>query len=392
MLSAGRCKKMLGQSAALPPTPPESARGLVRGGGVVDSLEVPSNRVSQPRISSRLPVLVFLPLVLCATACVRDTANDAAARVNGYRITHAELEKYYQSQVTDSGGDATPDQERMMRLNLLGELIDRQIMLDRAEKLGLMAVDDEVESSFQEYGSRFRDEAEFERHLEDASATVEEIKNELRRNLTIENLLHSRITSRIEVSESEMRDYYDKNLGNFNVPEQQVHLAWILVTARSETPVPNLQNDDATDAETAKKKILMLEARLQDGEDFATLAQNYSEDPVSTASGGDLGFIPQSSLEQVDLTLRRVVASLSPGDVSPVIPTGDEYRIIKIISTEQAGQRDYSDPRVQQTIRETIRGRKDQLLRAAYLEVARNEAEIDNYLARSVVADFGVSD
>jgi peptidyl-prolyl cis-trans isomerase SurA len=331
-------------------------------------------------------------LVLCATACVRDTANDAAARVNGYRITHAELEKYYQSQVTDSGGDATPDQERMMRLNLLGELIDRQIMLDRAEKLGLMAVDDEVESSFQEYGSRFRDEAEFERHLEDASATVEEIKNELRRNLTIENLLHSRITSRIEVSESEMRDYYDKNLGNFNVPEQQVHLAWILVTARSETPVPNLQNDDATDAETAKKKILMLEARLQDGEDFATLAQNYSEDPVSTASGGDLGFIPQSSLEQVDLTLRRVVASLSPGDVSPVIPTGDEYRIIKIISTEQAGQRDYSDPRVQQTIRETIRGRKDQLLRAAYLEVARNEAEIDNYLARSVVADFGVSD
>ncbi len=357
-----------------------------------DSMELPSSRVSQPRICSPFLVRVFLPLVLCATACVRDAGSDAAARVNGYRITHAELEKYYQSQVTDSGGDATPDQERMMRLNLLGELIDRQIMLDRAERLGLMAVDDEVESSFQEYGSRFRDEAEFDRHLEENGTTAEEIKNELRRSLTIENLLHSRITSRIEVSESEMRDYYDKNLGSFNVPEQQVHLAWILVTARSETPVPNLQNDDATDAETAKEKILMLEARLRDGEDFATLAQNYSEDPVSTASGGDLGFIPQSSLEQVDLTLRRVVASLSPGDVSPVIPTGDEFRIIKILSTEQAGQRDYSDPRVQQTIRETIRSRKDQLLRAAYLEVARNEAEIDNYLARSVVADFGVSD
>ncbi|MDA1313626.1 MAG: SurA N-terminal domain-containing protein [Acidobacteria bacterium] len=336
--------------------------------------------------------VVIACLVLCLSACVRDPGADAAARVNGYRITHAELEKYYQSQVTDSGGDATPDQERMMRLNLLGELIDRQIMLDRAEKLGLMAVDDEVESSFQQYGSRFRDAAEFDRHLEERGVTVEVIKADLRRTLTIEKLLHSQITSRVVVTEPEMRAYYDKNLGSFNVPEQQVHLAWILVTARSETPVPNLQNDDATDAATAKKKIEMLEARLRDGGEFATLAQNYSEDPVSTASGGDLGFIPQSSLEQVDLTLRRVVASLSAGDVSPIIQTGDEYRIIKILSIEQAGQRDYSDPRVQQTIRETIRGRKEQLLRAAYLEVARNEAEIDNYMARTVIVDFGISD
>ena len=176
------------------------------------------------------------------------------------------------------------------------------------------------------------------------------------------------------------------------MPEQQVHMAWILVTARSETPVPNLHNDDAVDEEAAKKKIEMIEARLRDGEEFATLAQNYSEDPVSTASGGDLGFIPQSSLEQVDLSLRQVVASLTPGEVSPIVKTGDEYRIIKLISVEQAGQRDYSDPRVQQTIRETIRSRKDQLLRAAYLEIARNEAEIKNYLAREVVDDFGVLD
>ncbi len=335
---------------------------------------------------------VIACLVLCLGACVRDSGGDAAARVDGYHITHAELEKYYQSQVTESSGDATPDQERMMRLNLLGELIDRQIMLGRAEKLGLMAVDDEVESSFQEYGSRFRDAAEFDRHLEERGITVELIKTELRRSLTIDKLLHSQITSRIVVTEAEMRAYYDKNLGSFNVPEQQVHLAWILVTARPETPVPNLQNDDATDAATAKKKIEMIEARLRDGAEFASVAQNYSEDPVSTASGGDLGYIPQSSLEQVDLTLRRVVAALSPGDVSPIIQTGDEYRIIKILSMEQAGQRDYSDPRVQQTIRETIRSRKDQLLRAAYLEVARNEAAIDNYLARSVIADFGVSD
>ena len=338
----------------------------------------------------RLVAILWIGLVFGTSACDRDPVDGVAARVNGYRITRAELEKYYQSQVGNSPSVGTVDQERMLRLNLLGELIDRQIMLDRAEKLGLMAVDAEVENSYQEYRSRFNEDAEFDRQLEDRAITVEELKNEIRRNLTIEKLLNHQITSRIQVDETEMRTYYEGNIGSFNVPEQQVHMAWILVTARRETPVPNLHNDDAIDEEAAKKKIEMIEARLQDGEEFATLAQNYSEDPVSTASGGDLGFIPQSSLEQVDLSLRQVVASLTPGEVSPIVKTGDEYRIIKLISVEHAGQRDYSDPRVQQTIRETIRSRKDQLLRAAYLEIARNEAEIENYLAREVVDDFGV--
>ena len=340
----------------------------------------------------RVAARALLGLLVAATACVQHPGGDVAARVNGYSITRAELEKYYQSQVGDSPVVGTADQERMMRLNLLGELIDRQIMLDRAEKLGLMAVDDEVEERYQQYRSRFNSDAEFNDHLQERTATVEDIKADLRRTLTIEKLLNNQISSRIEVDEAELREYYEANTGNFNLPEQQVHMAWILVTARPETPVPNLQNDDATDDETARKKIDMIQARLRDGEDFATLAQNYSEDPDSTASGGDLGFIFQSSLEQVDLTLRQTVAALSPGEISPIIKTGDEYRIIQLISIEQAGQRDYSDPRVQQTIRETIRSRKDQLLRAAYLELARNEAEIENYLARQVVADFGVQD
>jgi peptidyl-prolyl cis-trans isomerase SurA len=136
----------------------------------------------------------------------------------------------------------------------------------------------------------------------------------------------------------------------------------------------------------------MIAQRLQNGEDFAEVAQSLSEDNESTASGGDLGFIPQSSLERADLTLRRVVASLSPGEISPVIKTEADFRIIRLISIEPAGQRDFSDPRVQQTLRETLVNRKDQLLKAAYLEVARNEARVENYLARQVIEQVGLSD
>ena len=57
-----------------------------------------------------------------------------------------------------------------------------------------------------------------------------------------------------------------------------------------------------------------------------------------------------------------------------------------MITREPAGQRDLNDPNVQQTIRETLIGRKEQLLRSAFYEVARSEAEVVNYFAQSIVA------
>ncbi len=344
-----------------------------------------------PGVPRVLLAAAVLSISFLAAACERDPGDRVAATVNGYRITYAELDKYLSTQDLDSTSSSTEEDNRMLRLNLLRELIDRQIMLDKAQRLGLMAVDGEVEDRYQDYRSPYDSDAALEEHLRARGMSVTELKNELRRSLTIEKLLNAEISSKIHVGESELRAYYQENQANFHLPEQQLHMAWILTTARPETPVPNRRNDDAQDLETARQKIEMIEQRLANGEDFATLAQNYSEDTLSTANGGDLGFIPQSSLEQIDLTLRRVVASLSPGDVSPVIKTGDEFRIIKLISVEHAGQREYSDPHVQQRLRGLLRNRKEQMLKAAYLEVVRNEAEIENFLARDVVRDFGAS-
>jgi peptidyl-prolyl cis-trans isomerase SurA len=331
-------------------------------------------------------------VLLLAVGCQPSSQDGVAAVVNGYKITHAELEQYYQSQVDQTRAPRSEDEQRMLRLNLLREVIDRQIMLQRAEKLGLMAVDSEVETRIKEYRAPYDSDAAFEANLKARAMTVEDLKTELRRALTIEKLFNKEVTSQISVTDAELKAFYEENKASFNLPEQQLHLAQIVVTPKPEVPVPNLLNDDARDVETAQAKIEMIAQRLQNGEDFAEVAQNFSEDADSTASGGDLGFIPQSSLERADLTLRRVVASLSPGEISPVIKTGDDFRIIRLLSVEPAGQRDFSDPRVQQTLRETLTNRKDQLLKAAYLEVARNEARVENYLARQVIEQVGLTD
>jgi peptidyl-prolyl cis-trans isomerase SurA len=338
-----------------------------------------------------VPFLV-LAFSLLLAGCNRGPSADVAATVNGYRITRAEVERHYQNQLREMSETPSEDEARMLRLNLVRELIDRELMLQRAEKLGLMAVDSEVEDSLKSYRAPFASQAEFENHLRERGLSLDDLRNELRRSLTVVKLFNKEITSTISVTDDEIRAYFEQNKAMFHQPEQQFHLAQILVTPRAEVPVPNRRNDDAIDAATAQQKIEMLEQRLKNGEDFDTLAQEYSEDPDSTPNGGDLGFLPQSSLGESNLTLRRVVASLSPGEVSPVIKTGDQFRILKLISIEPAGQRDYSDPRVQQTIRDTLTRTKDQLLKAAYLEVARNKAKVENFIAREVTVSFGIAD
>jgi peptidyl-prolyl cis-trans isomerase SurA len=332
------------------------------------------------------PLLPAL-LVLCL-GCRKSPDPKVAAVVNGHNITYDELEKYYRAQMQATPEKPDEEQVTMTKLNLLRELIDNQIMLQRAERLGLMAVDADVDAKLTELKAPYTEE-EFQKQLKSRGATVDEIKADLRRSLSIQKLFNKEITAKISISDAEVRAFYEANKASFNLAEPQVHVLQILVTSIPDPQVRNLRNDKASNEDEARKKIQMIENRLKQGEDFVTLAQNYSEDPDSAPNGGDLGFIPQSALDKADAELRRTVALLRPGEISPIVHTPQAYRIIKLQSREPAGQREFSDPRVQQTIRERLLNRKDQLLKAAYYETARNEAKVVNYLAEKVVESAG---
>ncbi len=339
------------------------------------------------------PGIFFAALTaLLAPACGDPAAGGIAAKVNGYKITFAEFEAYYASQYPDQAGPENSEQAQMLRLNLLRELIDRHIILQKAESLGLVAVDDEVDRELERYRSPFDSDEEFLESLAERGMTREDLRLETRRNLTIQKLFNKEISSRITVTEEDLRAYYEQNAAAFTFPEQQVHLAQILVTEVEEVPVPNLRNDDAADRKSAQEKIEMLHQRLNNGESFATLAQNYSEDPDSTPNGGDMGYLAQSSLEKAHVNLRRAVAALQPGEISDIVETDGQYRILRLISIETAGRREFSDPAVQQQLRDSVVNRKRQLLRAAFFDVERSGASIRNYFAERIAAEYGVRD
>jgi peptidyl-prolyl cis-trans isomerase SurA len=256
-------------------------------------------------------------------------------------------------------------------------------MLQRAEKLGLMATDGDVDGKLAELKAPYTEE-DFQRQLSARHMSMDDLKTQLKRDLSRTKLFNKEITSHIAITDKDVGDFYNANKSSFNFPEPQVRMAQVLVTPVPDPNVRNLKNDKAQNDEQAKKKIEMIQARLRQGEDFANLAQNFSEDSNSAPNGGDLGFIGESALERANTELRKAVMGMAPGQITPVLHTSEGYRILKVLSKEAAGQRELNDPRVQQNIREILRNRKDQLLRAAYYEVARNEAKVVNYLAQSI--------
>jgi len=330
-------------------------------------------------------LLLVIAIAGATVACKRAVPDDVVAVVNDKVITKAELEKFYKSNFPNLPADQKEDDELLRKkLELLRDMIDSEIMMQRAEKQGLIATDADVEAKLNEFRAPYTQE-EFQKQLDARGFTLEDLKTQIRKDQSVRRLFNKEITSRVNISDQEVKAFYEQNKASFNLAEPQYHIAQILVTPRADDDVRNLKNDNATDRESARRKIQMLDARLKQGEDFTLLAQNYSEDPSTNQNGGDIGFIPESALAQASPDLRRAVLSLQPGQNSSIIATPEGFRIFRLISREPAGQRELNDPRVQQTIRNTLINRKDQLLQAAYYEVARNEAKVVNYFAEKVI-------
>jgi len=348
-------------------------------------------------MSRRVFALVLLACALIVlAACKKSPPPNVAATVNGRSITYADLDKQYaaaqlpQPRTTGGGAAEGEDSVAVTRLEVLRTLIDNEIMLQRAEKLGLMAQEADVDAKLNELKAPYTQE-EFQKRLADRKITAEELKTQIRRDLSVQRLFNKEITSHISITDKDVADAYNANREGFNLAEAQLHIAQLLVTPNPDPNVRNLKANKAQNADQAKKKIQMLAARLKQGDDFAMLAQNYSEDPESAANGGDIGFIPESAMEKADVELRKAVMQLQPGQISSIIPMPGGYRIFKLISREPAGQRELNDPRVQQTIREGLLNRKDALYRAAYYEAARNEAKITNYYVASILEKMRAS-
>ncbi|HET8824188.1 MAG TPA: SurA N-terminal domain-containing protein [Terriglobales bacterium] len=344
-------------------------------------------------LQSSLVAAAIVGVLLTAGCSMKPSGDNVAASVDGQKIYRADLEKYYQSQTAGSNQPLSDEQATSLRLSILRELIENEILMHRAEKLGLLATDDEVDRKLTEIKSPYTVE-QFNQRLQESKMTLDDFKRNIRRALTADKVLHKEVTSKISVTEQDIKDYYNAHHAEFNLIEPRYHLAHIIVTS---TPDPQGGNaNKARNEAEARKKIETVLTRLDAGDDFGSLAMAFSEDSSTAPNGGDLGIIPESALKQTDPATRDAIMKLKPGQYTGIIPLSNgatkqtgAFRIVKLIAMEPAGQRDLSDPRVEQEIRTALQDRREQLLKAAYYEVMRDQAKVENYYAEKVLASTG---
>ncbi len=368
---------------------------------VVNGWRVVSGRRVQPaaRVFAKSNVGIAALLGLMAIAagvagCTKEHGPDVVAMVNGKPIMRADMERLYKTNLGESKQEPPKDQADNVRLNIVREQIDEEIVDQRAAKLNLTATDDEVETKLAEMKAPYTQE-EFEQRLKSENLTLDDLKKEIRRSRTEEKLFNKEINSKINITDADIANYYNTHKADFDLVEPRYHLAAIAVTpqpapAQQQQPI-NMQNSKATNDAEAKKKIEGLHSRLESGEDFATLAANFSEDPSTASNGGDMGGIVESALRRQPEVF-DAISKLKPNQITPVlaIPAGPGsnkvgiYYIFKLIDREEAGQRLINDPRVQQTIRAELRQERSTLLKNAYIEMLRDQAHVENYFAEEI--------
>lgn len=314
------------------------------------------------------------------------------ASVNGHAIMRTDMDRAYDDQMRSRRDQQTSSDEQAKsdKLTILRSLIDGEIIEQRAAKMGLTATNEEVDAKLNEMKSHYTEE-QFNQLLKESSRSLDEVRRDIRRSITLEKLMNKEINSKINVTDAEVATFYDAHKADFNLIENNLHLAQIVVTNQ---PAPqgatNLQGSKATNDIDARKKIATLKAQLDSGADFSTLAANYSEDPQTASNGGDMGYVAESGLRQ-NAVVWDAVSKLRAGESTPIIPitppgakTPIGYTIIHLFTREPAGQRDLNNPAVQQSIRDQLRNTRSQLLRAAYLEMLRDQAKVENYFAEDI--------
>lgn len=311
---------------------------------------------------------------------------DTWAVVDGREITRQDIDRAYQ-RTQEATQPLSAEEVLLAKLSILDDFVVQEILLAKAAALKIELPQAELDTAETNAKKNMSEDA-FQQELKRRGLTVADLREGLRRELLAQKVMAQEVEGKVMISDKDVNDFFEANKAQFNLAEESYRLAQIVVTPAREAQLANTSGDDAATPEAATAKVQMLMERLKAGQSFGELAAAFSEDPESAQRGGDIGLVSLSRLQQAPPQLRNAVLNKQPGSVN-VAAAGGAYTLVLVVAHEAPGQRDLSTPGVSDNIRESLRTRKVQVLRAAYLTAARHNAKVDHYLARRLVEGNG---
>ncbi|HKQ77987.1 MAG TPA: SurA N-terminal domain-containing protein [Blastocatellia bacterium] len=347
-----------------------------------------------------LPIII-LSLSLLASACGEANSSagagggdEVAASVNGEKILVKDIDRAINQELRDRLGQLSQIEQGAYRIQALDSLINQEALYQQAQKEKIVPSEDDIKKFIQSYKvERGLTEEAFVEDLKKTNQTEEQFREFVKKRLSIQKL-YENAEAQLKVQDREIAEVYNANPKRYSI-QPGVALSDIVID-----PADNGAKFDAKGDAQAEQRIRDIKTRLNNGADFATIARQLSEHQ-SAYQAGDLGFLARSQFADLP-QLMGLPASVGdelynrdPGDVTePKKDAAGRWHILKVTGKQtETRDRSLEDPSVRKEIQDEILAQRKQVLNAAIQARARDEAKIENLLARRMLENpnsFGV--
>ena len=286
------------------------------------------------------------------------------ARVNGEDISKGDFESAVSNLEARANGAVPPTERDRVYRNLLDELIGYKLLLQESRARKVVVPDADLQARFDAVKKQFPSEDAFTQSLAARKISVEQVRSELKNQLVVNSLIEAEISSKISPTNDEIDAYYKRNPTQFQMPER-VRASHILVSVPA--------GADATAKAAALTTATTVLKKAKGGGDFAALAREYSQDPGSAASGGDLGFFEQGKMVG---PFNDAAFKLPKGQISDVVETEFGYHII-LVTDKQPGRVvpfEEARPKIEGYLRNVVNRQKET---QSFVRALRSKAKIE---------------
>lgn len=319
----------------------------------------------------RIIFLICLSLIF-VIGCQKDSEKYIAI-VNDGKIDRVKFDKIVDKriqQMEKMGQKVTPEQKYEFQKMLFDNFITMELLTQEAKKAGVVTKDEDFNKRFAAFKERYPKKEDYEKVLKDNDIREDELRDELRKTMTIDVFLKKEIFDKIQVDDADLKKFYQENKKYFDMPPQ-VKASHILIKpkAKAGTPEATKEEKDIRDKLTAIRKDIVDKKK-----DFAASAKEFSECP-SKDSGGDLGYF---SKEKMIPEFSREAFSLQPGTISQPFKTNFGYHILIVTDKKAAHMKTFDEAK--EEIRLVIMRQRSGAKVREYVDNLKKNAKITSFL------------
>jgi peptidyl-prolyl cis-trans isomerase SurA len=279
-------------------------------------------------------LLILLPGRLAAqSADDKGTViEEIVARVNNEIITLSDYQKAMAEepkevqQECSCSGDQLQTAVTAAEKNVLRDLIDQQLLIQRAKDMNIDVTTDVVNRlNDLRKQNNLATIDDLQKAVEESGQSWDDFKQQITDNALTQEVIRQEVGQQVDVGPDDVQAYYNAHKSDFNRPEEVV-LSQILLSTEGKT---------GADLEAVRKKAEDLRTRAMNGEDFAMLAKRYSDDTNTAASGGELGVYQRDG--SLQKPIEDAVFALQKGQVTEPIQVQNGFIILHIDQHYDAG-------------------------------------------------------